>query len=1222
MALRPTRLSVTRIETLRRDPYAIFAAHVLRIAPLPQIASGIDFSELGSRMHDALHAFASAREAQGSTQARRGKLLAILEDEFAHALRDPSFRAFRWTSLQKAADLFLGFDADRRALAREITTETTGKLDLLLADGTPFVLSARADRIDFNRDGSALLVDYKTGQPPGLNEVKVGFAPQLTLEAAILRGGGFGRSHPGAIAATYVKLGGRDGGRLVPLNFKDDFVRRRGRAPFRRGAAAALGVPQPGDRISVAPLPKIRQGLRRLRPSRPRARMVARRGGGGLSALVIPEHLTARQHSASDPTSSIWVSANAGSGKTHVLTQRVMRLLLMGVQPSKILCLTFTKAAAAEMSARVFRELSKWTALEDGALREKILETGAPYPDAQGLVRARRLFTRTVETPGGLKIQTIHAFCERLLHLFPFEANVPARFEVADEKRTEEMLSLAKSAAIAAAQRFEGRPAEALATLAEAAGSLGLDPVLGVAMRLRKAARQARPDQRAALARRLGAGNLTSAAEVRRLMVEDGVAPIGWSELSDILAAGSARDNDQAGRLRRAAAAKESGAAPEDILDAYLAVFFDSKDLPRKDLMTKRLREAHPSVEGALREEQARLVGLREQLKTAETIERTDALVTIVDDIVARYDSAKSASGLLDFDDLIDRTRVLLERSDAGWVLHKLDSGIDHVLVDEAQDTSEAQWTILEKLTDDFASGAGARPASRSFFVVGDEKQSIFSFQGAAPLMFDAMRSDFERRFKQGGLPFSRVALNASFRSTPGILDAVDTVFKLDTHRDGLVAVHDDWTPHESLKPALPSLVEIWPPLGASPKPAPEDWTIPLDLESETDPASQVADRVARKIKLLTAPASGEHVRDANGQPREISPGDILVLVRTRNSFFEAVIRALKAHGVPVAGADRLDVANHIAVMDLVAAGRAALLPQDDLSLACVLKSPLFGFTDDDLLMLAPLRKGPLVAALAASLEPRHKEAHQTIARWSERAAGATPFAFYVELLGRDGGRLKMESRLGPEAHDAIDEFLRLALEHEAAAAPSLTSFLADVEALESSIKRDMEGPRRFRPRDDRACREGAGGEDRLPARHLRDSDRAARPTRLRSRRGRRSAAPRLVAARRRRSRAGRRRAQAAARGGDARVPPAPLRRDDPRRRAALSRRLLQRPEAAGGLLERDDPGRVRHGRGSAGLLGRGGNRPPYPHARHARRRRGARARCTSRGASRRRRRG
>ncbi len=776
-----------------------------------------------------------------------------------------------------------------------------------------------------------------------------------------------------------------------------------------------------------------------------------------MSALVIPAHLTARQHSASDPESSIWVSANAGSGKTHVLTQRVMRLLLSGVQPSKILCLTFTKAAAAEMSARVFKALSEWTALDDGPLREKILETGAPHPDAHDLVRARRLFTRTVETPGGLKIQTIHAFCERLLHLFPFEANVSARFEVADDKRTEEMLSLAKHAAIAAAQRFEGKPAEALATLAEAAGSLGLDPVLGVAMRLRKAARRASPDPQAMLAERLGAGNLVSVADVHRVMIE-GIAAGQWREIATFLASGSKTDAARATEVDNILAALNGGGMPADVVPRYLAIFFTQKGDRRAALMTKALATQRPDIAGDLEGEQTRLVELREQLKTAGTIERTDALVTIVDDIITRYDRAKSAAGLLDFDDLIDRTRLLLERSDAGWVLHKLDSGIDHVLVDEAQDTSEAQWKILDKLTDDFAAGAGARPASRSFFVVGDEKQSIFSFQGAAPLMFDGMRSAFERRFKQGGMPFLRVSLNASFRSTPGILAAVDTMFKPEGHRDGLVALRGEWDTHESLKPALPSLVEIWPPLGATATTDPEDWTIPLDLESENDPASQVADRVAKKIRLLTTPASGEYVHDArDGTRREISAGDILVLVRTRNAFFAAVIRALKANGVPVAGADRLDVANHIAVMDLVAAGRAALLPQDDLSLACVLKSPLFGFTDDDLLRLAPGRKGALIAALAASPEDRHKAAHQTITRWSTRA-GATPFAFYVELLGRDGGRFAMEARLGPEAHDAIDEFLRLALEHEAASAPSLTSFLADVEALESSIKRDMEG--------------------------------------------------------------------------------------------------------------------------------------------------------------------
>ncbi|MCX8256131.1 MAG: PD-(D/E)XK nuclease family protein, partial [Beijerinckiaceae bacterium] len=230
VALRPTRLSVTRIETLRRDPYAIFASHVLNLAPLPQLGTAIDFSELGSRMHDALHAFAATPEARGTADARHRKLDEILRAAFAQALRDPNFRAFLWASLQKAAEFFLSFDAVQRERAREIMTETTGRLHLTLADGSPFVLSARADRVDLHRDGSALLVDYKTGQPPGLNEVRVGFAPQLTLEAAILRRGGFGMRHDGAIAATYVKLGGREGGKLTELNFReeafDDVVER------------------------------------------------------------------------------------------------------------------------------------------------------------------------------------------------------------------------------------------------------------------------------------------------------------------------------------------------------------------------------------------------------------------------------------------------------------------------------------------------------------------------------------------------------------------------------------------------------------------------------------------------------------------------------------------------------------------------------------------------------------------------------------------------------------------------------------------------------------------------------------------------------------------------------------------------------------------------------------------------------------------------------------
>jgi ATP-dependent helicase/nuclease subunit A len=735
----------------------------------------------------------------------------------------------------------------------------------------------------------------------------------------------------------------------------------------------------------------------------------------------------------------------------------VIRLLLSGVPPAKILCLTFTKAAAAQMATRVFATLSDWTRLNDVDLTAAILSSGAPTPTGSDLLMARRLFTRAVETPGGLKIQTIHAFCERLLHLFPFEANVPARFEVADERRTEEMLSRAKQEAFGRA-----KGGAALALVADIAGGAGIHALIAQSLNQRAAARRAAYDEQAKLSERLGAGPFASAEAVRQAMLRSGLTHARKLAIAEGLDTGLATDQKYAAWLRTTAGL----IGPDNDIDivaalkVYVPIFFDSKGEPRSRLVTNKLGAARPDIRADLESERDRLEALRTHLRSAETIERTQALIDLVDIIVERYDHAKAVQGVLDFDDLIDRTLTLLDRSDSGWVLHKLDAGIDHILVDEAQDTSAAQWKILERLTGDFASGATAGSADRSFFVVGDEKQSIFSFQGAAPLMFDRMRSDFERRFKSGGKPFERVSLKTSFRSVPGILAAVDTVFTTEFHQDGLMQAGDVWPAHDSLKAALPGLVEIWPRVGAMAAPDPEDWSIPLDTPPENDPVNIVADRVARKIKALIAPDSTDRVHHGRSDAtRRIRPGDILILVRTRGAFFEAVIRALKRHYVPVAGADRLDVANHIAVMDLVAAGRTALLQDDDLSLACLLKSPLFGLTDEDLIALAPARPGSLFEALGASSVDAHRVAHATIERWSARAVATTPFAFYVELLGLEGGRRLMEARLGPEAHDAIDEFLRLALAHEQHGPPTLGAFLADIEDLESSIKRDMEGP-------------------------------------------------------------------------------------------------------------------------------------------------------------------
>ena len=782
----------------------------------------------------------------------------------------------------------------------------------------------------------------------------------------------------------------------------------------------------------------------------------------------IAAHIRTRQRRASDPDVSVWVAANAGSGKTHVLAQRVLRHLLAGVPPAKILCLTFTKAAAANMASRVFAALARWTELDDTALAAAIAEIGATQRSAAELTFARRLFAHAVETPGGLKIQTIHAFCERLLHLFPFEANVPGRFDVLDDVAQAELLDRARRDILSEAQHDAGDLGRAYARLAEDISQAEFESLIRDALRHRAVFAESDPSKTAEQLRRaLGLGAQESVASIECEMIDGGIAPRHWRDFGAWLT-GSTKtsDRDLGAAFLRAAdlygtaakAASLSVPARAECLAAYLEIFFTKSNgrPPRARLATQELARARPDLLDALKDEQARLADLRERCKAAETFARSHALSVLMQRFFARYHHLKALRGFLDFDDLIHRTAALLQRSDARWVLYKLDSGIDHILVDEAQDTSEAQWKILEDLTGEFAAGAGGRPTRRTFFAVGDEKQSIFSFQGAAPQMFHAMRRHFARAFSQGGSGFEYVQLTDSFRSVPAILSMVDTVFGHAANQRGLVT-DDQWMGHSAArKGGLPGLVEIWPPLATSAAEAPEDWRLPLDVKGAADPANILAERVAAKIEALLAPGSGDCVADADGRARPVRPSDILILVRTRNAFFDAIIRALKGRHVPVAGADRLELTQHIAIMDLMAAGRIARLPEDDLSLACVLKSPLIGFDDADLLRLAPRRPGALISALEASDAERDRTAAAKVRLWQSRAA-LPPFAFYARLLGEDGGRRAMEARLGAEACDALDEFLRLALDAERDGILTLAAFLATFEGIKFEIKRDME---------------------------------------------------------------------------------------------------------------------------------------------------------------------
>lgn len=774
----------------------------------------------------------------------------------------------------------------------------------------------------------------------------------------------------------------------------------------------------------------------------------------------IPDEVRARQARASDPTASAFVSANAGSGKTHVLVQRVIRLLLAGVPPEKILCITFTKAAAANMAERVFTTLGHWVTLDDAALDAAIRAVGIPHPSAKLRREARKLFACALETPGGLKVQTIHALCTRLLQQFPFEANVPARFAVIDERDQTDMMERANlKVLLEAARDPESVTGRALLTAMASAADVTFKEVVREACLSRDhfmAWTDQAGDAGAAveqMAAVLGVDAGDQIEDVETEILDGPLLPRSrWDDIALALEDGSKSDNDQAGRLREAKVF--SGSAQ---VDAYLCVFLTDDKLPRKVVLTKKFCDHNPSVARLFEAEAQRLGGLIEKRRAVTMRDRTAALLHIATAAAQNYRREKQERGLLDYDDLIDKTLAMLDRVSAGWVHYKLDRGVDHVLIDEAQDTSPRQWDIVTHIISEFTAGEGAREGlNRTIFAVGDEKQSIFSFQGAAPHEFDARRRELHRKFTAAGLKFDPVAFTYSFRSGATILHSVDHVFRDPQIYKSIHSVEIGHPLHNALADAGPSVIELWDLAEADDRQDIEGWRAPFDGVAVTSPEVKLAHRIQAEIKRLVESGT---LTGHEGERRPLRYGDMLILVRRRGNAFDAVIQALKHANVPVAGADRLKLTEHIAIIDLMNLADALLLPQDDLALAVALKSPLFGLDDDDLFTLAWDRKGSLRRALRehAATSEKFATALRRLEACEARAREETPFAFYAWLLGGDGGRARILRRLGLEANDALDEFLELALNYERKAPASLQGFMAWLRSADTEVKRDME---------------------------------------------------------------------------------------------------------------------------------------------------------------------
>lgn len=762
---------------------------------------------------------------------------------------------------------------------------------------------------------------------------------------------------------------------------------------------------------------------------------------------------TPQQAEAADPKHSVWVTANAGSGKTHVLVERVIRLLLEGAEPSTILCITFTKAAAAEMSSRLFERLSKWTSLSEDQLWSELERVGIRQPEPSQLIRARRLFTLVLETPGGLKIQTIHAFCERLLQLFPVEAGMAPGFRVLDDRQTRLLQEAAQDEILNQARSGENTGlSQAFSIVVAHAGSDVFESLvqsfLGTSQKIKNLfdVNLDASDFELLLKNFLSLDVSENYESLSKKINQ--IDELAYEFHAKILAEkGPFRKHDAAALMRGAINQDERSTLLKQIY------FTQSEKLePRKSLMFKETSDRFPETREFLSNEQNRLQVLFQKQDMVLRIEASAAIYALAKAIYQNIETQKSQRGIYNFDDLIKRTNALLHKSHAAqWVLYKLDSGLNHILLDEAQDTSPAQWNIIQALAEEFFAGAG-RPLAleRTIFVVGDRKQSIYSFQGADAESFAIARERFTKFIESKGKSSAEIQLNISYRSTKAVLDAVNLVFPpSNPQRFGFPAKDTSEHDHTTTRKDASGRVEVWPLiLPENDDEIIDHWQAPIDREPAQSPKRRLAKQIAETIRSWIG------FRKLESENRPIEPGDIMILLQSRGSLFSMLIAELRKIGVPVAGADRLKLRESIVIQDLLMLAQWILLPQDDHALACVLKSPFVPERLNEIQLFEFANGRGAKTLWSVVCEDKNKNV-----QWLDELIAAsselTPYNFFNKVLSRF--RKAMLGRLGPEAGDATDAFLDQTLDHEIENGPTLAGFVHWFNAGETEIKRELE---------------------------------------------------------------------------------------------------------------------------------------------------------------------
>lgn len=779
-------------------------------------------------------------------------------------------------------------------------------------------------------------------------------------------------------------------------------------------------------------------------------------------AFTLPDDPSALQQLAADPDVSVWVNASAGTGKTKVLVDRVLRLLLPrpdgrpGARPHKILCLTYTKAAAGEMTLRLHKQLQEWAVCKDEVLFERLKNLIGEDPSLEMAEAARRLFTTVIDAPGGLQILTIHAFCQSILGRFPLEAGVPPHFQLA----TPETLAPLLDKAMHTVLKEDSYAAAAYTRLAIVKADEDIFKMIrGIISKRQDLEELLEPfqtpdDLYAAQCVQFNIGPGETAESLINAFVNN-VPEVTLKRIAAAFAQGAKTDQERSIHLYDWLSGDTVRRAHH--FARFTPIFLNNEG----DIRAKPSNNActsDPDLETLRDQIGLQLIELNDRVNALAGAQASTDVLWLSRVISERYEMEKHKQALLDYDDLIHKTKTLLAGSAQAidWVMFKLDGGIDHILVDEAQDTNPAQWDILDALTDDFFSGRSRHEEATppTLFVVGDGKQSIYSFQGADVNAFHAWRLKFAGKVRAGNRRWREIPLNSSFRTVPAILNLTDSVFSSHAGLSALGSSAEEH--HRSTREGQAGRITLWPVFASEKAAALEPWTPPITLISQQSGKAALANHIAQNIQSWIGREKLE------SRDRYVQAGDILILLRNRGDLAPMLIRALKGLGIPVSGADRLIVGEHIAIKDLLALARFALQPKDDLNLACILKSPFIAMDEEQLMRLATGRnaKGTLWSHLRDNGTPKVVAWLDALIRNSRRLS---PYMFFQLCLSSPcpadsiSGHRALHRRLGEDCFDPLTEFLQAVLTYEKTEAPYLQNFLIWQDKNPLEIKRQMD---------------------------------------------------------------------------------------------------------------------------------------------------------------------